>query len=270
MTMRFLSGTHSHMDEPAFLDQVMSSSIGRDVVTNDEGSAGASKGAPSAAIAAAQAPPHSCPATNRGRRLIQVGSRRRPWWKWLLIGMLLLFSVIVTVLYVATLAADIGRHHWAGALDASRDAVPAAVGWAALLIVFCTGGRTAAERLLSADSHAVAERAKRAARNEDSVRRAGQRVQKLTVRLAALTAGCDPPATAASRGSQPGQAGPAGQLARQIADTTARLDQARQWLTSAQAALAVSQQDVAAARDKLTSDFTDSVARPGQTAGRVA
>ena len=167
-------------------------------------------------------------------------SRRRPWWKWLLIGLLLAFSLAVTVMYAATLATDISRHHWAAALDASRDAVPAIVGWAALAIVFGTGGAAASERLLPTDDLAARQERERVSRDTDSVLSAQQRVAKLTARLAEL----------ATTHNETGSAPPAG-LDRRMAETTARLDQARQWLASARAALAASRQRLTDAEDKL-------------------
>jgi hypothetical protein len=165
-----------------------------------------------------------------------------------LVGFLLIFSLLITALYLTTLTADLLQHRWGGALDDSRDAVPAAVGWAALLIIFFGRGMGPAERPLSADRRAL--RAKRASRDADSVRRAEQRVRDLTARLSALTAapGSGP---GAGNPAEPQHAAPAvpassPQLARQVAETVARLDQARQWLASAHAALASSQEDVTA------------------------
>jgi len=183
------------------------------------------------------------------QRLSEAGSRRRPWWRWLLVGLLLIFSLLITALYLTTLTADLLQHRWGEALLASRDAVPAAVGWAALLIIFFGRGLNPAERLLSADQRAMREGHRRASTDADSVRRAEQRVRDLTARLAALTAGAGdaarPQQMAARRpGSSP-------QLGRQVAETVARLDQARQWLASAHAALAVSQQDVAARKSEV-------------------
>lgn len=176
-----------------------------------------------------------------GQRLGAAG-RRRSWWRWLLVGLLLIFSLLVTALYVTTLVADLLQHRWGGALVASRDAVPAVVGWAALLIIFFGRGLTPAERLLPADRR-VREQAR--IRDEDSVHRAEQRVRDLTASLAVLCAGLGD--------GKPGAAGPAtsAQLARQVAETKARLDQARQWLTSARAAMAASQQDLAARKLEL-------------------
>ena len=79
-----------------------------------------------------------------GQRLRAAGSRRRSRWRWLLVGLLLIFSLLVTALSVTTLTADLMQHRWGGALDASRDAVPAVVGWAALLIIFFGRGMTPA------------------------------------------------------------------------------------------------------------------------------
>jgi hypothetical protein len=168
----------------------------------------------------------------------------------LLVGLLLIFSLLITALCLTTLTADLLQHRWGGALDDSRDAVPAAVGWAALLIIFFGRGMGPAERLLSADRRAMRAQQTRASKDADSVRRAEQRVRDLTARLSALTAG--PGAAAGPDDAAEAQHGaltaPASspQLARQVAETVARLDQARQWLASAHAALASSQQDVAA------------------------
>lgn len=188
-----------------------------------------------------------------GRRLREAGPRRRPWWRLLLVGLLLIFSLLITALYLTTLTADLLQHRWGGALDDSRDAVPAAVGWAALLIIFFGRGMRPADRLLSADRRALRAKQTRASRDADSVRRAEQRVRDLTARLSALTAG---PGDAAGPGAKPQHdslAAPAAspQLARQVAETVARLDQARQWLVSASAALASSQQDVATRKSEV-------------------
>jgi hypothetical protein len=186
-----------------------------------------------------------------------------------MVGLLLIFTLVMTTLYVATLIADLLRHRWGGALDASRDAVPAAVGWAALLIIFLGRGTSAAEQLMSGDHHAVSEKEKRAARNVESVRRAEQRVRDLAASLASLCAGVEVPGQAGHGAAA--APGPGRKLAREVAETTARLDQARQWLTSARAALAASQQDVGTATEKLTTGgFADPAERPGPAEGRVA
>ena len=97
-------------------------------------------------------------------------------------------------------------------------------------------------------------------------------MQDLTASLAAMLAALgdvgDPRRAAAGPASSR-------QLSRQIAETTARLDQARQWLASARAALAASQQDVAdttenVTAEKLTTGFADRVEPPGSSEGRVA
>jgi hypothetical protein len=180
-------------------------------------------------------PPAGRPGSLIARRARLAASRRRPWWKWLLIGLLLAFSLATTGLLTQALITDISRHHWADALDASRDAVPAAVGWAALLLLFFPRSTMAAERLLSADDHALTERLHQAARDQASMDNAEQKVQRLTAKLARLTAARE----------------------HAVAETTARLEQARQWLTSARDATTVSQRAVAEAEDRLASDFPD-------------
>jgi hypothetical protein len=154
------------------------------------------------------------------------------------VSLLLTSTLLITALFVTTLAADLMQHRWEEALVASRDAVPAVVGWAALLILFLGRGLTAAERLLPADRRALREKEARAQR-EDSVQRAEQRVHDLTASLEALLDGLDDQ----SGLQRAGMSSP--QLARQLAETTARLDQARQWLASARAALSGRQQGVA-------------------------
>jgi hypothetical protein len=176
----------------------------------------------------------------------EAGSRRRSWWRWLLVSLLLLATLLITALFVTTLAADLLEHRWGEALAASRDAVPAFVGWAALLLLFFGRGLTPAERLLPADRRAVRQKQARTQR-EDSVHRAEQRVHDLAARLEALLSGPDDQADSRhAAASSP-------QLARQVAETTARLDQARQWLASARAA-----------------SVNDSAEQPGPPEGRVA
>jgi hypothetical protein len=150
----------------------------------------------------------------------------------LLVGLLGVFSLGVTAVYVATVTTDVRLHHWAGALDASRDAVPAAVGWAALLILLFGRGTPLAEQLPTTDENAAAEDQEQATLTRDSVRQAEQRVQRLATRLTELSA-------VAAEDAQNQQ------LARQIAETAARLDQAMQWLIGARAALTASEPDVA-------------------------
>jgi len=183
--------------------------------------------------------------------------RQRAWWRWLITGVLLVFSVTVTALYAAALIPDLTHHRWAAALDASRDAVPALVGWAALIIVFTTGGSTATRRVLSADSFAVAQKHKQAERDRESARVAALRVQELTAKLAELTA---------ARSRQ--ELRPGIRVDQELAGTRARLDQARQWLAGAQAALAVSQHQVGAAEDKLAADFPEPADQAGPAARR--
>jgi hypothetical protein len=206
------------------------------------------------------------------QRITVARSRRRCWWRWLLVGLLLIFILFITALYLRTLTADLTQHRWGGALDASRDAVPAVVGWGALLIIFFGRGIPAADRLLPADQRALREKQARAERDEDSLRRAEQRVHDLTARLSALFA-CLSDAADSQRGAAAG-APSSPQLARQVAETTARLDQARQWLSSARAALAASPDDVAGATGKPSagkpaSGFGGTFERPGASEDRV-
>ena len=166
-----------------------------------------------------------------GQHLSRVAAGRRPFWRSLLVVLLGVFSLGVTAVYVATLTTDFRQHHWAGALDASRDAVPAAVGWAALLLIFFARAAAAADEASAAEDHAVTERQRQAALARDSVRRAEQRVQRLAARLAELSA-------------LAGQGGQNRQLDRQIGATAARLDLARQWAVGARAALAATQPEL--------------------------
>ena len=169
-----------------------------------------------------------------GHHLSRVAARRRPLWRWLLVGLLGIFSLGVTAVYIATVTIDVRQHHWAAALGASRDAVPAAVGWAALLIIFSGRGTAMPDQLPTADEHAVTEKQKRAALARDSVRRAEQRVSRLAAKLTELSA------VAAEEAQNQ-------QVARQISNTAARLDLAMQWLIGARAALTASQSDLAKA-----------------------
>ena len=155
-----------------------------------------------------------------------IGLHQRPRSSWILAAVLAAASSAVTVLFLLTLARAIARHHWAVALDSSRDAVPALVGWAALAIALFAAG-PADEPARIADPDEVAARAQEVASQEDSVRQATERVDTLSARLAALTAGL-------------GTAGPGtgDQQSRQVAETAARLEQARQWRASAEDALA--------------------------------
>lgn len=216
-----------------------------------------------------------------------AASRRRPWWKWLLIGLLLAFSVATTSFYAATLIRDLSARHWGAAIDASRDAVPAAVGWAALALVFFPRRSPEADELLSADNDALSERLRRAARDQTSMDNAERKVRRLTVRLAKLTAARERAVSAAGIGPD-GAASPAdsgvtyldpgsvylapegAELGRELAETSARLDQARQWLTSAQDAVAASQRAVADAEERLLTDFPELARRSDRTAHKPA
>ena len=188
-----------------------------------------------------------------GQHLSGVAAGRRPFWRSLLVVLLGVFSLGVTAVYVATLTTDFRQHHWAGALDASRDAVPAAVGWAALLLIFFARSAAAADQASAAEDHAVTERQRQAALARDSVRRAEQRVQRLAERLAELSA-------------LAGQGGQNRQLDRQIGATAARLDLARQWAVGARAALAATQPDL----EKATATQSSHVRGPRPPASRVA
>jgi hypothetical protein len=189
------------------------------------------------------------------------------------------FSLTITVLYAVALIGDIARHHWAEALDASRDAVPAAVGWAALVILFCSRG-SGADRRLSGDAYALSERVRQAARDQASMQSAASKVQHLTAKLARL-------GVASERAGPAGESAPDvgvsyldpgahylarddADLEREIAETTARLDQARQWLASARAAVAISERAVGDAEDRLADDFPDLARQPDPAAGKPA
>jgi hypothetical protein len=162
-------------------------------------------------------------------------ARRPPWWKWGAVGLLLAATIGVTVVYAITLATDIARQHWAAALDASREAVLVVVGWAAVAIALSAD--RAADRGEPA-AIAKADRTGRAATRSsaaeppadaESVAAAQWRVHRLRARLAELAAARE----RAGSGADP-------DLDREVASTTARLEQARQWLTSAQSAMTVS------------------------------
>ena len=217
------------------------------------------------------------PQVSRSSRL--AASRNRPWWKWMLIWLLLAFSLTITTLYAVALIGDIARHHWADALDTSRDAVPAAVGWAALLILFF-GRSSGAARLLSGDTCALGERVRQAARDQESMDGATCKVQRLTAKLARLAAARDRLEPERESGSDVGVVylDPGAtyldpddaDLEREIAETTARLDQARQWLASARAAVAVSRRAVADAEDRLEDDFPELARHPDPAASKPA
>jgi hypothetical protein len=165
-------------------------------------------------------------------RLLRVPTRiarQRPWWKWLAIAVLLAATVTVTVVYSTTLAKDIARQHWAAALDASREAVLVIVGWASVFIVLSAGDDRSAEQAGPVDSGAAGDHQDESQPGADSVLLAQDRVRRLRARLAELAAARE----RAGSGADP-------DLEREVASTSARLEQARQWLTSAQSALAVS------------------------------
>ena len=156
-----------------------------------------------------------------------------------MITLLLAATITVTTVYAATLARDIGRHHWAEALDASREAVLAVVGWAAVMIVLSaqdarqpgqarpgdgsTGGGSTGGGSTGGGSTGGEGQDEPAAAGP--VLQAQDRVRRLRGRLAELVAARD----RAGKGADP-------DLDRELASTTARLEQARQWLTSAQSA----------------------------------
>jgi hypothetical protein len=160
-------------------------------------------------------------------RLLRARRRgaRRPWWKWLMIALLLAATVSVTAVYAVTLATDVASRHWSNALDASREAVLVIVGWAAVFIVFSAGHDRDAERAESGESAATGAGQDESTADADSVVQAQDRVRRLRVRLAELSA----VRVRAGSGADP-------DLDRELATTSARLEQARQWLTSAQSA----------------------------------
>ena len=232
-------------------------------------------------------PTASGPAAVLARRTRLAAARRRPWWKWLLVGLLLAFSLATTALYAASLIRDLAQHHWGAALDASRAVVPAAVGWAALILLFFPRNTAAAERLLSADDRALTERLQQAALDQARLDKAQHKVQHLTDKLARLVAAREhaghggeaapevagTPADAGVTYLDPGAvylASDRADLDQEIAETTARLEQATQWLTSARTALSVSQRAVAAAEERLLSDFPELARRANRAAGRPA
>jgi hypothetical protein len=140
----------------------------------------------------------------------------------------------VTVVYAMTLATDFAREHWAAALDASREAVLVIVGWAALSIVLSAGrsSRTRTEQPDGSGSGETGHAPAEPAPDTESVAAAQWRVHRLRARLAELADARERAGSAADP-----------DLDREVASTTARLEHARQWLTSAQSALAVSRQE---------------------------
>jgi hypothetical protein len=152
---------------------------------------------------------------------------QRPWWKWLLIALLVAACIAITILYAATLASDIWREQWAAAVDASREGVLAVVCWAAVIIVLSAGSRSAGRPTAPGGSAPTAQQDAETSPEADSLRRAQFRVHKLRARLAELAAARDRAGSAADP-----------DLERELASTAARLERARQWLSSAQAAVA--------------------------------
>jgi hypothetical protein len=150
---------------------------------------------------------------------------RRPWWKWLVIALLLGATVSVTAVYAITLATDIARQHWSSALDASREAVLVIVGWAAVFIVFSARDDRDLERAESGESAATLQAQDEPTAGAETVHQAQDHVRRLRVRFAELSAVRE----RAGSGADP-------DLDRELATTSARLEQARQWLTSAQSA----------------------------------
>jgi hypothetical protein len=227
------------------------------------------------------------PGTGIAYRTRLIASRRRPWWKWLLIGLLLAFSLATTGLYLVALIRDVSVRHWGAALDASRAAVPAAVGWAAVFLVFFPRSSAEAAELLSADNDALSERLGQAARDQACMDKAEHKVQRLTARLTSLTAARGRATAAAAAGSD-GAAATAdtgviyldpgtvylgltgAELDRDVAETTARLDQAQQWLASAQDAVTASQRGVADAEERLLTDFPGLMRRSDRAAHKTA
>ncbi len=155
----------------------------------------------------------------------------------MLIALLLAATLAVTAVYAATLARDITRQHWADALDASREAVLAVVGWAAVSIVLSADDHSTAEPAQGGDSGATPERHDESTPAADSVRQAQERVRRLRARLAELAAARE----RAGSGADP-------DLSREVASTVARLETARQWLSSAQSARTAGGRDPELAR----------------------
>ncbi len=185
-------------------------------------------------------------------RPVGVRSRgaRRPWWKWLAIGLLLAATITVTVVYATTLATDITRQHWANALDASREAVLVVVGWAAVTIVLSAeGDRTGGTQ--RGEGTGTSQDEDQPAAAAEPVRQAQDRVRRLRVRLAELSAVRE----RAGSGADP-------DLDRELSTTLARLEQARQWLTSAQSTRAAQRPaQASAARSASTPPITSSSSR---------
>jgi hypothetical protein len=155
----------------------------------------------------------------------QPQGARRPWWKWLAIVVLLAATLGVTAVYAITLFTDIAGQHWSNALDASREAILVVVGWAAVFIVFSAGDDRAVAQAESGETAAADDGPDAPTAGSETVRQAQDHVRRLRVRFAELSAVRE----RAGSGADP-------DLDRELATTWARLEQARQWLTSAQSA----------------------------------
>jgi hypothetical protein len=198
----------------------------------------AAPGGPEAAL------PHRSATARRVSRF--TPSRHRSWWKWALIALLLCASLGLTLLYAAVLTSDVIVHPWTDALEASQDAVPAVIGWAALIYVFFKGGTPAAERMLSIDN-LIVQRAEEQTEEDRSAAEDGDRsVRELTERLASAVARRD--AAGADAGPGPNQ---------EVTEIESHLEQARRSLESRRQAAAKSQASLADAEAKLVHDFPD-------------
>jgi hypothetical protein len=135
-----------------------------------------------------------------------------------------------------TLAADIALQHWAAALDASREAVLVVVGWAAVTILLSAdrSSTRATTQPVGDGSDEANPSLTEPAADTESVVQAQWRVHRLRARLAELAAARERAGSAADP-----------DLDREVASTSARLEHARQWLTSAQSALALSRHEKA-------------------------
>lgn len=202
----------------------------------------------------AAALPHRSAAARRVSRF--TPSRHRPWWKWVLIALLLCASLGLTVLYAAALTSDVIVHHWTDALEASQDAVPAVIGWAALIYVFFKGGTPAAEQMLSVDNVAVQRAEKQAEEDRGAVEHAEKSVRRLTERLASAVARRD----AAGADARPG-------LDQEVTEIESHLEEARRSLESSRDAAAKSQASQAEAEAKMAHDFPDPRAPQESEAG---
>lgn len=188
--------------------------------------------------------PHRSATARRVSRF--TPSRHHPWWQWVLIALLLCASLGLTLLYAAALTSDVIVHHWTDALEASQDAVPAVIGWAALIYVFFKGGTPAAERMLSVDNVMVQRAEKQAEEDRSRVADAERSVRELTGRLAAAVARRDAAGTDAGPGPD-----------QEVTEIESHLEQARRSLESSRQAAAKSQASLADADAKMVHDFPD-------------